>query len=230
MGELTRNYKNTLYKLFARIGRALSSPRRIEILEILNQGERTVEVIAHETGMSVANASQHLQILKNANVVDTSRDGLHVTYRIADSDVSDFVRSLRKVAVNHLAEVESLKDGYLAGKSGLHPITTEEGTSRLKRGKAVLLDVRPKEEYQAAHLPDAISIPLDELKKRHGELPKNKDIIAYCRGPFCLLAVQAVEILRHKGFKADWIEDGVLEWKEAGRKDESSKRKTLATK
>ncbi len=211
-----RPFKDAIYEQFARIGKAVSSPKRLELLDLLCQGERTVEVLAKEAGISLANASQHLRVLRAARLVDSEKSGQFVIYRLTDQAVCDFVRAIRVLAEREMAEVEQIKRRFLEGKEGLEPLDRNTLIQKVKDGTAVVLDVRPREEYQAGHLPRAISIPLGELEQRLSELPKDQEIVAYCRGPYCVLAIQAVEILREKGFQAFRMEEGVHDWRAMG--------------
>ena len=211
-----RETKDRLYAQFARLGHAVSSPKRLELLDLLSQSEKTVERLAEQSAMSVANTSRHLQVLRAAQVVESRKSGLHVFYRLADLDVSAFVRSLRRVAVKRMAEIDRLIADYFNAPRLLQPVDRKKLLKRAKAGEVVILDVRPEEEYAAGHLPFAVSIPLSRLKERLMELSQGTEIVAYCRGPYCVLAQEAVSILRQKGLKAVRLEDGVAEWSEAG--------------
>ena len=211
-----RHFKNSIYEQFSRIGSAISSPKRLELLDILCQGPRTVEVLAKETGMTIANTSQHLQVLRIARLVETEKEGLFVTYRLADKLVCDFFHSLSVLAKSRLAEIEQLTRRYFEDREAMEPIDRTVLMKRVREGTVTVLDVRPKEEYQAGHIPGAISIPLKELEKHLSELPKEQEIVAYCRGPYCVLSIKAVELLRSKGYTSIRLEDGVWEWRNAG--------------
>jgi rhodanese-related sulfurtransferase len=211
-----RHHKDALYEQLARVGKALAAPRRLELLDLLSQAPRTVEGLAEQTGMSIANTSQHLQILRAAGLVSSEKDGLFVTYRIAAPDVADLCLRLRSVAETRLAEMERVKKQFFASDDGLDALDRKELLERVRRGQAVLLDVRPTEEFEAGHISGAISIPHDELKRRLAELPKRREVVAYCRGPYCVFAIEAVKLLRSRGFKAARIEDGVTEWRARG--------------
>jgi rhodanese-related sulfurtransferase len=215
-GHRNRRFKDTIYQSFARIGKAVASPRRLELLDLLCQGERTVEALAHEAGMSVANASQHLQVLRTARLVETKKNGLYVTYRLADRDVCKFFLSLRALAEARLAEVEQAVRAFLTSREGMEPVDQEALLERVRQGAVTVLDVRPAEEYQAGHLPGAISIPLRELERRLSELPGGRPVVAYCRGPYCVLAHEAVALLRAKGFRAVRLIHGVPDWRARG--------------
>lgn len=208
--------RGALHVQFARIGRAMASPRRIELLELLCQGERTVESLARATGMGVTNTSQHLQVLKSARLVEARREGTRVYHRAADDHVCRFASELGAVARARLLEVERIARDHLDGRDALEPIRREQLLARLARRDVVVVDVRPAEEYRAGHVLGAISLPLPELERRLRRLPKNALIVAYCRGPYCLLAPQAVAILRSRGFRARRLEDGLPEWRAAG--------------
>lgn len=211
-----RRHKDALFEQLARIGKALGAPRRLELLDVLGQAPRTVEGLAEQTGMSVANTSQHLQVLRAAGLVEAEKNGLYVTYRLASADVAEFSLRLRSLAETHLAEMERVKRHFFATEDGIDAVGGKELFDRVRRGQAVLLDVRPAEEFEAAHISGAISIPHDELKRRLAELPKRREIVAYCRGPYCVFASEAVKLLRARGFKAARIEDGVAEWRARG--------------
>jgi rhodanese-related sulfurtransferase len=215
MGD--RAAKTALFDEFARAAKALASGRRIELLDVLANGERTVEVLAGEVGLTVPNTSQHLQILRQAGLVTTRREGTSVHYRLAAPEVFELWRTLRTLAASRLAEVERLAAAYLGGRNELEPVTRDELVRRLQDGDPpMLLDVRPAAEHAAGHLPGAVSIPVDELRRRLAELPGDREIVAYCRGPYCAFAQEAVELLRQEGFSARRLEDGLPEWQAAG--------------
>ena len=211
-----RTFKNQLYEQFARIGKALASPHRLELLEVLAQCERTVEALAQETGLSVANASQHLQVLRAARLVETRREGTSIYYRLASESVSTLWLSLRTVGEAHLAEIDRVVETFLQDRAQWQPITAEALLKELRSDQVILLDVRPAEEYQAGHLPQALSIPVAELEARLSEVPLDREIIAYCRGPYCVFADEAVEILRTRGYHAHRLEQGVADWRALG--------------
>ena len=216
-----RAFKNQLYEQFARIGKALSSPHRLELLEVLAQGERSVEALAQETGMSVANASQHLQVLRAAQLVEVRREGVYIYYRLADERVFSLWQAMREVGEARIAEIDRIVQTYLHERTLLQPISAIELRQRLVEGDVILLDVRPVEEYEAAHLPDAISIPVTELEARLPELPQYKEIVAYCRGPYCVFADEAVALLQTNGYKARRLEQGLPDWRALGLPVES---------
>jgi len=211
-----RTFKNQLYEQFARIGKALASPHRLELLEVLAQCERTVEALAQETGLSVANASQHLQVLRAARLVETRREGTSIFYRLASESVSTLWLSLRTVGEVHLAEIDRVVETFLQDRAQWQPITAEALLKELRSDQVILLDVRPAVEYQAGHLPQALSIPVAELEARLSEVPLDREIIAYCRGPYCVFADEAVEILRTRGYHARRLEQGVADWRALG--------------
>jgi rhodanese-related sulfurtransferase/DNA-binding transcriptional ArsR family regulator len=212
-----RAAKTALFDEFARVGKALASGRRMELLDVLANGERTVEVLAGEGGLSVANASQHLQVLRRAGLVATRREGTSVHYRLAGPEVFELWRALRTLAASRLAEVERLAAAYLGARNELEPVTRQELARRLQQGEElVVLDVRPAEEYAAGHLPGAVSIPVSELRRRLAELPRDREVVAYCRGPFCAFAHDAVQVLADAGLTARRLEDGLPEWRAAG--------------
>jgi rhodanese-related sulfurtransferase len=211
-----RTFKNSLYEQFARIGKALASPHRLELLDVLVQCERTVEALAQETGMSVANASQHLQVLRAARLVETRREGTSIYYRLASEGVSTLWLSLRQVGEAHLAEIDRVVETFLHDRTHLQPIEASTLLERLRSDQVILLDVRPVEEYNAGHLPQALSMPVGELEVRLSELPADKEIIAYCRGPYCVFADEAVALLRASGYDARRFEQGVADWRMLG--------------
>jgi rhodanese-related sulfurtransferase len=216
MKNPNRVFKDAIYEQFARIGKAVSSPKRLELFDILCQGPRTVEVLARETSLTVANASQHLQVLRAARLVETEKEGLFVIYRLADQAVCEFFRAMRVLAESRLAEVEQIKRQFLGGREGMEPVNREALLELVRKGAVTVLDVRPAEEYNAGHIAGAISLPLKELEQRLSDLPRNQEIVAYCRGPYCVLSIQAVEMLRAKGFKAVRIEEGIQDFRAMG--------------
>lgn len=211
-----RAFKNSIYEQLARVGKAVASPRRLELLDLLCQGSRTVEELARQAGLSVANTSQHLQLLKGARLLETERDGLYVRYRLADPEVCDFFLMLRRLAESRLAEIERVTKVFLEERSQMEPVGREGLLDKVRAGDVTVLDVRPAEEYQAGHITGALSVPLTELRRRLAELPRDRRIVAYCRGPYCVLAIEAVEMLRASGFDAVRLEDGVPEWRARG--------------
>jgi len=210
-----RPFKQQVYELVARIAKAADSPRRLEILEILAQGPRTVESLAGEADLSVANASKHLQLLRQAGLVEADKRGLFVEYSLAAGEVLELTRLLRVIAEKRLGDLEKLVRG-LAEQDGLEPVGRDELQRRLRTRSVVLLDVRPSTEYEAGHIPGALSVPLEELPRRLRELPAGKEVVAYCRGPYCLLAFEAVKTLRRRGRRARRLVEGFPEWRAAG--------------
>ena len=217
MGTAThREFKDRLYGQFARIGKALSSPHRLEILELLAQSERTVDSLATEIGVSLANASQHLQALRQAALVDSRKDGLFVYYRLAGPEVFELSRALRMVAEGRLAEFERLVREHFGDRADAEAVRMAELLKRARSKQVVILDTRPASEYVAGHIPGAISVPVDDLKQRLQQLTKGKEYVAYCRGPYCVYADRAVELLRAHGRRARRLLDGFPEWRAAG--------------
>ncbi len=216
------NFKHDLFTQFARVGKALANANRLELLEFLAQGERSVDALARVSGLTVANTSQHLQQLRQVGLVKARKVGLKVYYSLSGPDVVALLDSLRKVAERHIAEVERLVQSYLYVKDELEPVPREELLQRVREGLVTVIDVRPPEEYASGHLPGAINIPLSELESQLERLDPSEEIVAYCRGPHCVLAFEAVEKLREKGFKARRMEDGLPEWKLAGLPVETS--------
>ena len=205
-----------LFEHFAHIGKAVASPQRIHLLELLAQGERSVEVLAAEAQLPMANTSHHLQALRGARLVDVRRQGTRVFYRLAGSEVFDLVQTIRRVAQARISEVDDLIQTVFRSPEKLEPVSRRELTKRVREKSVLILDVRPPEEYEAGHIRGAVSVPLKELKRRLARLPKRKEIVAYCRGPYCVLSVHAVELLRSRGFRARRLADGFPEWRGAG--------------
>ncbi|MBP1598522.1 MAG: Transcriptional regulator, ArsR family [Acidobacteria bacterium] len=216
MANPSRRFKTAIFEQFARIGKAISNPSRLELLDLLCQGPRTVEVLAKEASLGLANTSQHLKALKAARLVETEKSGLFVTYRLADEQVCQFFRSLRNLAETRLTEVREITREFLANRQGLEPVDRDVLLTKVREGAVTVLDVRPAEEYRAGHIPGALSIPLKELERRLSDLPRDREVVAYCRGPYCVLAVEAVEILRSRGFSAFRLEENVQDWREEG--------------
>jgi len=213
---VSTNAKRDIFTNLARIGTALSSPTRIEFLELLAQAERNVEQLANLTGTTVANTSQHLQKLRQAGLVVGRKEGLYVFYHLAGDEVVGLLSALAQVGETYLAEVERIVRIYLTQKDDLEPVPAKELLERARKGVVTVLDVRPPEEYSAGHLPGAINIPINELEKRLRDLPKGREVVAYCRGPYCLMSYDAVAMLRKKGMKARRLEAGMPEWRLAG--------------
>ena len=208
--------KSLLYEQVARIGKATASPKRLEIIELLCQSEKTVDTLASEAGISVKLASAHLKVLRVARLAEGRKDGRNIYYRLADSNVAEFWIALRTLAEERLLELQAALDSMVTAPRELVPAERRELIARAKAGEIVVIDVRPEPEYRTGHLPYARSLPLRELKLRLDELPKDKPIVAHCRGPFCLMAPQAVEMLQVSGFRASRLEDGLAEWRSRG--------------
>jgi rhodanese-related sulfurtransferase/DNA-binding transcriptional ArsR family regulator len=211
-----RDAKDALYEQFARIGKAMASPRRLELLELLGQGERSVDGLAQTAGLGVTTTSSHLQVLKAVGLVATRRRGTTVLYRLSGDDVSAMVMALRDVAQTRLAEVRDVVATYFAERDTLEPISSADLLKDARRDGVVLIDVRPRSEFEAGHIPGAISMPMDELPGRMQELPTGADVVAYCRGPYCVLAPQAVALLTEHGYRARRLDGGLPEWRVTG--------------
>jgi rhodanese-related sulfurtransferase len=211
-----REFKDRIFGQFARIGKALSSPRRLEIVDLLAQGERTVEEIARETSMSVASTSQHLQALKAARMVEARREGLYVHYRLADEDVFRTWQAVRALAESRLSEVDGVVEAYLEDRDALEAVDASDLLERLRDGSVVVLDVRPEEEYRAGHIPGALSVPVDALEAALKTLPRGREVVAYCRGPYCVFSDEAVAFLRAHGYRARRLRQGLPDWRAAG--------------
>ena len=208
--------KQALFAQFAAVAKTLGHAHRLELLEQLAQGERSVETLAQRTGLSIANASQHLQHLRRIGLVATRRDGKFVHYRLADDAVLDLLAGLRRIAERNVAEVDRVVRSYFDDRDNLEPVSRKELRRRLREGSVTVLDVRPEDEFALGHVPGALNIPLRTLKARIPELDPAQEIVAYCRGPYCVLSYEAVATLRAKGFKARRLEDGLPEWRAAG--------------
>jgi rhodanese-related sulfurtransferase/predicted transcriptional regulator len=206
--------KRKLFAEFAAVARAVGHEHRLELLEHLGQGERSVESLAERLGLSVANASQHLQHLRRAGLVASRRDGKYVLYHVADDAVVDLLSGLRRVAERTVAEVDRLLSGYF--RDSLEPVGRTDLLDRMRDGLVTVLDVRPEDEFALGHLPGAVNIPLADLERRLADLPPDQELIAYCRGPYCVLSFEAVAKLRRRGYRARRLEDGYPEWKAAG--------------
>jgi rhodanese-related sulfurtransferase/DNA-binding transcriptional ArsR family regulator len=211
-----REFKDRIFEQFARIGKALSSPKRLEILDLLAQAERTVEEVARETAMPVASASQHLQVLKGARMVEARREGLYIYYRLADEGVFRAWRAARDLGEARLAEVDQVVETYLKDKDTMEAVDATGLMERLADESVVVLDVRPEEEYRAGHVPGALSVPVESLEAALQVLPKDKEIVAYCRGPYCVFSDEAVSVLTARGYQASRLTEGFPEWRAAG--------------
>ena len=211
-----RNFKDEVFNQFARMAQAFASPKRLEILDVLAQGERDVETLSLEISQSVVNTSSHLQVLKNARLVEGRKRGVHVFYRLADPEVLACWESLQKLAEKRSVEVGDIARRYFAERDGLEPISLPELIKRADAGEAIILDVRPSEEYASGHIRGSISVPLAELRRRLKTLDKDREIVAYCRGPYCVLAAEAVALLRRSGRAARRFAEGYPMWRAAG--------------
>ena len=211
-----REFKDRLYAQFARIGKALGNPHRLELLELLAQSERTVDSLATETGLSLANTSQHLQALRRAALVDSRKEGLFVYYRLADASVVALCTAIRTVAEQRLADLERLVRDHFGERARPEPVSMQELLARARSREVIILDARPAREYEAGHIAGAISVPIDELHSRLRTLPKNREYVAYCRGPYCVYADRAVELLVRSRRRATRLSDGFPEWQAAG--------------
>jgi rhodanese-related sulfurtransferase/DNA-binding MarR family transcriptional regulator len=217
LADTHRTFKDSLYAQFARIGHAVSTPKRIEILDLLGQSERTVADLARLTATPVKNTSAHLKALRAAGLVETRKEGQHVFYRLADSGVHLFLRQLQALAHSRLAEVERVTQLYLDGRDEMQPVSARELERRMKHGDVTVIDVRPRQEFEAGHIPGALSVPLDELKRGRATLPKSKEVVAYCRGRYCVYALDSVNLLRKRGYRARRLEPGLPGWRDEGR-------------
>jgi rhodanese-related sulfurtransferase/DNA-binding transcriptional ArsR family regulator len=209
-----REFKDQLFEQFARIGKSLSNGRRLEILELLAQRARTVEELARETGLSIANTSQHLQVLRRSNLVTVKREGLYARYSLASDEVLHICISMRRLGEQHLSDVRRLVETYLSARAELEPISCQDLLRKLKEKNIFVLDVRPREEFEAGHIAGAWSIPLADLKARLREIPRKREIVAYCRGPYCVFADEAISFLASRGYRAVRLKEGFPEWKE----------------
>ena len=226
MQKPVTRFKTAIYEQIARIGKASASPSRLELLDLLTQGPKTVEALARHTGQTLANTSHHLKVLRGARLVEATKAGLYVTYRLADDQVGDFLLDLRKLAQARLAEMERVSRQYMEQRGAMEAVGDDELLRRVRAGDVTVIDVRPHEEYMAGHIPGALSLPLADLKAGGRDLPKNREIVAYCRGPYCVMALDAVDLLRRRGFRAHRMEYGVLEWRARGWRVETGSQRT----
>ena len=220
-----RKFKDGLFEQFARVGRALANPHRLELIDLLAQGERSVEDLAQEAAMSVANTSRHLQELKAARLVEVRREGLYGYYRLADERVFGVWRAMRELGEARLAEIDRLVETYLTNREALEAVCTEELLAKTREGGVVVLDVRPEEEYRAGHIPDARSVPLERLEAYLEEIPEDHEVVAYCRGPYCMFSDEAVELLRSHGYRARRLAGGLPEWRADGLSVEAGEQR-----
>jgi rhodanese-related sulfurtransferase/DNA-binding transcriptional ArsR family regulator len=207
--------KRLLFRQFAAVAKAIAHEHRLELLEALAQGERSVETLADRAGLSIANASQHLQRMRRAGLVETRREGKFIYYRLSDNAVLDLISALAHIGERHVAEVDKIVRMYFVNRDAMEPVSRSDLLSRMKKGDVQVLDVRPEDEFALAHLPGAINIPLGKLKRKLAILDSKKEIVAYCRGPWCILSFEAVALLRAKGFRVRRLEDGLPEWRAA---------------
>lgn len=211
-----REFKDQLFEQFARVGRALANPHRLELIDLLAQGERSVETLAREAAMSVANTSRHLQELKSARLVEVRREGHYGYYRLADESVYGVWREIRGLGEARLAEIDRLVGTYLTDRESLEAVRAEELLARTRKEGVVVLDVRPEEEYRAGHIPGARSVPIERLEVYLEEIPKDREVVAYCRGPYCVFSDEAVALLKARGYRARRLEEGLPDWRVAG--------------
>jgi rhodanese-related sulfurtransferase/predicted transcriptional regulator len=222
--EAKRAAKDAVYAELARAAKALASPRRLELLDLLAQGEKSVETLAAQADLAVKNTSAQLKVLRSARLVEFRKQGQRALYRLASDDVERFWLALREFAERQYAEIREIAERFYADPDGLAPIDRASLLARARRGEVVVVDVRPADEFAAGHLPGARSIPVAELAKRIASLPKDREIVAYCRGPYCVYALEAVALLRARGFRATRLEEGVPEWRQAGLPVEAGSR------
>lgn len=211
-----REFKDSVFEQFAKIAQAFSSPKRLEIIDILAQGERDVVSLSKEVQMTIANTSRHLQSLKNARLVEGRRAGVQIFYRLADADVLNSFQKLQSLAEKRNIEIREIVRLFFEERDGMEPISKDELWKRVQDNEVIVLDVRPSKEYEKGHIPGALSIPLSQLKKRLAEIPQDHEVVAYCRGPYCVLSAEAMGILRDAGYKAIRLKEGLPQWKEAG--------------
>jgi rhodanese-related sulfurtransferase/DNA-binding transcriptional ArsR family regulator len=211
-----REFKDTVFQLFAMIAQGFGSPKRLEIIDVLIQGERDVDTLSKEVNMSIANTSKHLQVLKNTKLVESRKEGVRVLYRIADESIFTCYKNLQALAEKRLYELKEITRMYFQDRDNMEPITRKKLLGRIKSGEVLVLDVRPFEEYKSGHIAEAFSIPLSELKRKIDKIPKDMEVVAYCRGPYCVLAAEAIKFLRKAGVRANRMKDGFPEWKESG--------------
>jgi rhodanese-related sulfurtransferase/DNA-binding transcriptional ArsR family regulator len=214
--ESSQGIKATLHECFAEVAKAAAHPHRLALLDQLAQGERSVDALADKVGLTIANASQHLQSMRRAGLVAVRREGKFMRYRLSDDSVLDLLLAIGRVAERNVAEVQQVVSGYFNARDAMEPVSRGELRKRMRSGTVTVLDVRPVEEFALGHVPGAINIPTTELKRRLADLPRSKEIVAYCRGPYCVFAFEAVAALRSAGYKARRLEDGLPQWRAAG--------------
>ncbi|VAX24830.1 Transcriptional regulator, ArsR family [hydrothermal vent metagenome] len=211
-----REFKDLIFQQFANTATAFSSPKRLEIIDVLEQGEKDVETLSNQISASFANTSRHLQILKNARLVESRRDGVRIYYRLADDKVFNCWKGLQLLAENRVAEIREVLKDFLSERDAMNAMSKKELWSHLQSNDVIVLDVRPEEEFVSGHIPGAISIPLSELRERLNEIPHDHEVVAYCRGPYCVLSPEAIKILHEEGYDASRLEEGLPEWRKAG--------------
>ncbi|MCB0749459.1 MAG: ArsR family transcriptional regulator [Ignavibacteriae bacterium] len=211
-----REFKDLMFQQFANIASAFSSPKRLEIIDILAQNEKDVETLSSQISASVANTSRHLQILKNARLVESRREGVRIYYKLADENVFNCWKGLQSLAENRVAEIKEVVKDFFGSRNAMDAISIEDLWSRIQSNDVIVLDVRPEDEFINGHIPGAISIPLSELKERLNEIPHDQEVVAYCRGPYCVLSPEAIKILHNEGYDATRLAEGLPEWKDAG--------------
>lgn len=219
---MSLNPKKKLFEQFARVAKSLASPNRLDLLETLAQGEKGVDALAQATGLTMANTSHHLQILRDSGLVESRKEGLQVIYRLSDDQIPTLMGCISRIAERHLAEVDRIVREHFEARDALTPVGRDELMARVRAGETMVIDVRPESEYQAGHIPGAVNIPVDELPAHLESLPRDQEIVAYCRGPYCLLAFEAVARLRAAGYQARRLEDGFPEWKAEQRPVDSA--------
>lgn len=212
----SREFKDLVYEQFARIAKSFAAPKRLELIDVLGQGERDVESLSKQVAMTIANTSRHLQILKQARLVESRREGVRIFYRLAGADVLRCWINLRELAEKRSVEIKEIARMFFEERDALEPVTKDDLLRRIQDDEVIVIDVRPVEEYRAGHIAGALSIPVSELAERLHELPPNREIVAYCRGPYCVMSAEAMAILRNGGFRALRLKEGLPEWKEAG--------------
>jgi rhodanese-related sulfurtransferase/DNA-binding transcriptional ArsR family regulator len=212
----SRTVKDALYRQLARIGKAVSSPQRLALLDRLANGEKPVEALAAEVHLSVKNASAHLRVLREARLVEPRKEGQYAYYRLAEEGVAKFFLALRDLAERRLAEVREVSREYLGGRNQMTPVDRRQLLSRMRAGEVTVLDLREASEFAAGHIPGARSVPLGELRKRLRSIPRNQEVVAYCHGPYCILSLEAVQLLTAKGYRATRLDDGFVEWAASG--------------
>ena len=225
-----RDLKDALYAQFARIGHAVGTPKRIELLDLLSQGPKTVEALAEQSATPIKNTSAHLRVLRQARLVETRREGTYIRYRLAGDEVAEFLRSLQSLSRSRLAEVEQVANLYLESRDEMQPVSLAQLRQLIREGAVTVIDVRPRDEYEAGHIPGALSVPVSELHRQLPEIPKRREVVAYCRGPYCVYSLEAVTLLRKRGYRARRAAEGLPDWRAQGFPVEPSARALLAAR